>query len=126
MDMSPAERTVILTQLVPGWVSLKKLLGLPPYDLEGKSDYILKSARETLVIRDVRNTDVYVVRIADFVVGKILTWVRDGEQIEIGKKLGMITLGSQADLFFEDTPGITLKVEVGQYVYAGETILATY
>ena len=31
-----------------GWVTLKKLLGLPPYDLERKADFILRSARETL------------------------------------------------------------------------------
>lgn len=126
MDMSPTERTVILTQLIPGWVSVKKFLGMPPYNLDDKADYILKSARETLVIRDIRSTDVYVVRIADFVVGKILTWIRKGELVRTGQKLGMIALGSQTDLFFEDTPGITLKVEVGQYVYAGETVLATY
>jgi phosphatidylserine decarboxylase len=126
MDMSAAERTVLLTQLVPGWVSLKKLLGWPPYDLEGKADFILKSARETLVIRDVRGAHVYVVRIADYAVGKILTWVRLGEQVATGQRLGMIAGGSQTDIFIEDTPGLTPQARVGQYVYGGETVLATY
>ena len=126
MDMSAAERTIILTQLIPGWVSLKKVLGLPPYAIEEDSEFILKSARETLVIDDVRGAEVYVVRIADYVVGKILTWVREGEFVETGQRLGMIAAGSQTDLFFEDTPHLHVRAREGQYVYGGETVLATY
>jgi len=126
MDMSEAERTILLTQLVPGWVSLKKLLGLPPYAIEDSADFILKSARETMVFRDPRDTDVYVTRIADYAVGKILTWVEVGERVTRGQRLGMITWGSQTDIYFADSPGLTPQVEVGQFVYGGETVLATY
>ncbi len=126
MDMSAAERTIILTQLVPGLVSFKKALGITPYDIADQADFILKSARETLVLEDLRGTRVYIARIADYAVGKILTWVREGERVEIGQKLGMITWGSQTDIFFEDSPGIGIEVEVGDFVYAGESILATY
>jgi phosphatidylserine decarboxylase len=126
IGMSDAERTIILTQLMPGWVSLKKLLGWPPYEIEAEADFILKSARETLVLEDVRGSDVYIVRIADFTIGKILTWVEEGERVETGQKLGMITWGSQTDIYFEVTPGLAPQVDVGDFVYAGETILATY
>ena len=126
MHMTQAETKIILTQLVPGWVSLKKLLGLPPYDIEDEADFVLKSARETLVIEDVRGTDVYLVRIADYSVGKILTWVDEGEQLSTGQKVGMITHGSQTDVCFEETPGLSIKVHVGDFVYGGETVLATY
>lgn len=126
MDMSAAERTIILTQLLPGWVTLKKLLGLAPYDIEDSADFVLKSARETLVLRDSRDTAVYVVRIADYTVGKILTWVSKGEHVRLGQKLGMISWGSQTDVFFVDTPGTRPRVQVGAYVYAGETVVATY
>jgi phosphatidylserine decarboxylase len=126
MDMSAAERTIVLTQLLPGWVTLKKLLGLPPYEIENTADFVLKSARETLVLRDRRDTDVLVVRIADFSVGKILTWVREGEEVALGQRLGMITWGSQTDVFFADTPGTTPRARVGSYVYAGESVLATW
>jgi phosphatidylserine decarboxylase len=126
MDMSAAERTIVLTQLLPGWVTLKKLLGLPPYAIENTADFVLKSARETLVLRDRRETDVLVVRIADFTVGKILTWVREGDEVALGQKLGLITWGSQTDVFFADTPGTTPRARVGSYVYAGESVLATW
>ena len=126
MDMSAAERRILLTQLVPGVVSLKKLFGIAPYDIEDEADFVLKSARETLVLEDVRETDVYVTRIADYAVGKILTWVGEGEVVETGQRLGMITWGSQTDVFFADTPGVEIKVAVGEFVYGGETVLATY
>ncbi len=126
MDMSAAESRIILTALVPGWVSLKKLFGVPPFDIEEEADFVLKSARETLVLRDERETDVYVVRIADYSVGKILTWVVEGEQVETGQKLGMITWGSQTDVFFADSPELQIEVSPGRFVYGGETVLATW
>jgi phosphatidylserine decarboxylase len=126
VDMTAAETTIIMTQLVPGWVSVKKLLGLPPYAIEDDADFVLKSARETMVIRDVRGARVYVTRIADYSVGKILTWVREGERVATGQKLGMITWGSQTDIFIEDTPDARIRTTPGRFVYGGETVLATY
>lgn len=126
LEMSEVERTVILSQLVPGWTSLRKLLGVPPYDIENEADFILGSARETLRIRDDRGTDVYVVRIADYTVGKILTWVAPGESLARGQRIGMITWGSQTDVFFADTGSTRPRAAVGDYVYGGETVLATH
>jgi phosphatidylserine decarboxylase len=126
LDMSRAEIRILLGQLLPGWVSLKKMLGLPPYDIENEAEFVLRSARETLRLRDLRDTDVYVVRIADYWVGKILTWVGEGQRVATGDRLGMITWGSQTDVFFEVGEGVELRAEVGDYVYAGETVLATY
>ena len=126
LEMSAAERTIILTQLVPGWVALKRWLGLAPYAIEDDADFVLKSARETLEILDERETRVYVTRIADYTVGKILTWVTPGERVERGERIGMITWGSQTDVFFAASPGSSVRVAPGAYVYAGETVLATY
>ncbi|MFC1681235.1 phosphatidylserine decarboxylase [Pseudomonadota bacterium] len=126
MDMTEAETRIILSQLVPGWVTVKKLLGLNPFGIEDHADYILKSARETLRFRDSRGRDLYIVRIADYYVGKILTWIRVGEAVERGQKLGMISWGSQTDMLFENSPGMSIAVEVGDYVYGGETVLARY
>ena len=112
--------------MIPGLVTLKKLLGMPPHDISDAADFILHSARETLEIEDERGARMYVVRIADYFVGKILTWVEDGQVVSTGERLGMITWGSQTDLFFEDGAGVRIQVRVGQFVYGGESILATY
>ncbi len=126
LDMTRAETRIILGQLIPGWVSLKKFLGLAPYAIEDDADYILKSARETLAIRDARGGYIYVTRIADYYVGRILTWVREGQRLATGEKLGMITWGSQTDVLIEASPTLKITVDVGDYVYAGESTLATY
>jgi phosphatidylserine decarboxylase len=126
MDMTRAETRIILTQLIPGWVTLKKLIGLPPYAIENDADFILKSARETLAIHDVRDRYIYVTRIADYYVGKILTWVKENQQVKTGQKLGLITWGSQTDILVESSPGIVIKVKPGDQVYGGEGIIATY
>ena len=127
MSMMEMDKSVILTAMIPGLVTVKKLIGLNPFDIEKNGDYILKSARETSVISDNRGSSVYVIRIADYWVGKILTWVEEGQAVEKGAKMGTITWGSQVDICFENTPGLKLHdVKVGDYVYAGETVLASY
>ena len=64
--------------------------------------------------------------IADYYVGKILTWVDEGQKVARGQKLGMITWGSQTDVLFEETPGMKVLVRPGEYAYGGETVIATY
>jgi phosphatidylserine decarboxylase len=126
LNMTSAERKIILTQLVPGLVTLRKALKYPPHAIEQETDYISKSARETLVLENDHGTRIYVIRIADYYVGKILTWVQEGARVARGQRLGMITWGSQTDLLFEATPETVVTVKVGDYVYAGETIVARY
>jgi phosphatidylserine decarboxylase len=126
MDMTPAEVKIILTELVPGLVTVRKILGLSPYATDDDHEFVLKSARETLVVEDERGVNLYIVRIADYYVGKTLTWVRPGEDVVRGQKMGMITWGSQTDLFIEESGELQVEVDVGDYVYGGETVLATY
>ena len=93
MDMTETEREVIMASLIPGVISLRKLFGLSPFHLRNKSEYILKSARETMVIEEGRGTTLFVVRIADYYVGKILTWVKKGACVTRGEKNGDDRLG---------------------------------
>jgi phosphatidylserine decarboxylase len=126
LEMTAAETTIILTQLVPGLVTLRKLVGLPPYAIEDEADFVLKSARETLAVRDAEGARFFVVRIADYYVGRILTWVAEGARVARGEKIGMITWGSQTDLLLEERPGLRVEVEPGDRVYAGESVVARY
>lgn len=127
ISMSEQEKAVILTSLIPGLITLKKLLGIEPFAIAKHGDYILKSARETSVFKDNRGNTLYVIRIADYWVGRILTWIREGQKVEKGQKIGMITWGSQVDICFASPPGLKLHdINVGDYVYAGETVLASY
>jgi len=123
MDMTEAERRIILRQLLPGQVTLRKVLGLDPFDLEDTARFVTDSARETLVFQS-DSRRLFVVRIADYYVGRILTWVAPGDTVDRGQRLGMITWGSQTDLLIEGD--VTVEVSVGDRVYGGESIVATY
>jgi phosphatidylserine decarboxylase len=53
---------------------------------------------------------------------RIETWVREGEQIERGQRIGRILLGSTVVL--ELPPAVSLLVRTGDRVWAGETAVA--
>ncbi len=126
LNMTEAETKIIAAQLVPGIVTARKLLNLSPYKIEKESDYILKSARETLEMEDERGSRIFITRIADYFVGKILTWVNEGQAVTRGERLGMITWGSQTDIFIEADDSLKIKAQAGEYVYGGESVLAEY
>jgi len=80
--------------------------------------------RNTIFLKN-GDLSIAVVEIADKFVNKINCFVKKGDQLEIGNKLSFIERGSQADVvvFRED---IEIKVQFGDQVYGGETILAEY
>ncbi len=66
-----------------------------------------------------------VVEIADKFVNKINCFVKEGDQLKIGEKLSFIERGSQVDLVILDED-IEFKVNFGDQVYGGETVLGEY
>jgi len=68
---------------------------------------------------------VLVVQVAGLLARRIVGWVREGDVVAAGQKLGMITFGSRTDLVFPvdaATPG----VQVGQRVVGGQTAVARW
>ncbi len=126
LNMTSMEIKIVLGALVPGWITLRKLLGLSPYDITEDGDYILHSSREVLSFKDVRGKHHYLIRIADYWVGRILTWVQHPASVVTGQRLGMIAWGSQTDLLIEDSPGLAITVTEGDLVFAGESVVASY
>lgn len=126
LNMTKAEQAIILAEMLPGLTTLRKFFGLSPYNIASSTEYVYNSARETLVFEHKAGFHSYVVRIADYFVGKILTWKQVNETVTRGEKLGLITWGSQTDIFLEETASLRMMISPGDYVYAGETVLATY
>ncbi len=69
--------------------------------------------------------DYAVIEIADKFVNKITCYVKDGQDLKTGDKVGFIDRGSQVDLIIYKT-GIDIKVKEGQQVYGGKTVIASY
>src|SRR5690348_15670803 len=61
-------------------------------------------------------------QIAGLVARRILSFVREGDMVEAGQRVGLIRFGSRVDVFLP--AGTSPKVLLGQRTIAGETILA--
>jgi phosphatidylserine decarboxylase len=65
----------------------------------------------------------YVVQIGAMTVNGIDSYVMPGESVERGKTFGMIRIGSQVDLIVPWRPDLETRVQPGDRVVAGETIV---
>ena len=63
-----------------------------------------------------------VVQIAGLVARRILSWVKEGQEIAAGERFGMIRFGSRVDVYLP--LGTTPLVAEGQTSLAGETVIA--
>jgi phosphatidylserine decarboxylase len=63
-----------------------------------------------------------VVQIAGLLARRIVPFVREGENLTAGQRIGMIRFGSRVDVYLP--PGVKPLAGVGQSAIAGETIIA--
>ena len=61
------------------------------------------------------------VQIAGLIARRIICWLETGDQIQKGRRFGLIRFGSRVDLYLPIETELTIKM--GQKVKAGETIL---
>ena len=85
---------------------------------------------EQLAIRIEENSPPYrrmVVRqIAGAIARRIVCWIKPGDELSCGERFGMIKLGSRTELVLPQQKGLDIKVQVGDKVNAGSTIVAKY
>lgn len=63
-------------------------------------------------------------QIAGTIARRIVCRIKEGDQVKIGERFGMIKFGSRAELFLPEK--VKISVMVNQKVKAGETVIATY
>lgn len=74
-----------------------------------------------LVIETPRGLKLVVVQVAGLIARRIVCYATKGDQLERGKRYGLIRFGSRLDVYLpKDTK---ISVEMGQKTVAGETIL---
>ena len=62
------------------------------------------------------------VQIAGLVARRILCWSKEGQEIGIGERFGLIRFGSRLDIYLPE--GAKPMVSIGQTMVAGETVIA--
>lgn len=66
--------------------------------------------------------DFVVKQIAGILARRVVSWVKPGDRVERGQKIGLIKFGSQVDLVLPKTAEI--RVKTGETVVSGETVYA--
>lgn len=82
----------------------------------------LENERCAVLVRDKSNRPVVFSQIAGLVARRIVNHLREGQEIAVGERYGLIRFGSRAEIFLP--PGSTVSTKVGDKVVCGETILA--
>jgi phosphatidylserine decarboxylase len=67
-----------------------------------------------------------VVQIASRLVRQIVSYLREGDSVAIGQRLGMIRFGSQVDVIIPRIKNLAIVVQLGDTVKAGLTVLARH
>ncbi len=75
-----------------------------------------------LIRLSTQNMDFTVVQIAGLIARRIVCWVKEGEEVHVGQRIGIIKFGSRVDLYLPE--GYEIKVLKGQKVVAGQSIVA--
>ena len=86
---------------------------------------LLTNERVTTVIDHI-NFKIGIVQIASRLVRRIVSYLNEGECVNMGQRIGMIKFGSQVDLVIPQLDGIKIRVEPGDVVRAGSTIICEY
>ena len=84
---------------------------------------VFENERATTVIER-GDIEVAVVQIASRLVRQIVSFVKEGEDVALGQRIGVIRLGSQVDVVLPARPDVLINVQPGQRVRAGESVLA--
>ena len=81
-----------------------------------------ENERNAFVIRLADGRAVVAVQIAGLVARRIVPFVREGDRLTAGARIGLIRFGSRLDVYLPD--GERFDVHPGQLMTAGETVLA--
>ena len=80
--------------------------------------------QNAVALTDAQGRRVVFVQIAGILARRIICHLQGGERVTQGDRYGVIMLGSRVDVYCP--PEVQVKVQVGQVVRAGETIIAEY
>lgn len=111
INRSPVTGRVLKMAYVPG-----KFVNA---DLDKASE---DNERQHFLIETEDGVRLGVTQIAGLVARRILSFVREGDAIGIGERIGMIRFGSRVDLYLP--AGTDPRILLGQRAIAGETVIA--
>ncbi|MFC2093950.1 phosphatidylserine decarboxylase family protein [Bacteroidota bacterium] len=126
----PLKKVSIFLSAFNVHVNFIPISGIVKYFKYVKGDYVLAfnkkaselNERTEIGIENENSKKLIFKQIAGFVARRIICPLKEGDDVNAGKKFGMIKFGSRVDILFK--PDAVLNVKKGQKVVGGETIIA--
>jgi phosphatidylserine decarboxylase len=81
-----------------------------------------ENERNSVVVKTASGTEIIFVQIAGLVARRIISDIKEGQEVKMGNRYGIIRFGSRADIFLPEN--MAIKALVGQTMIGGETIVA--
>jgi len=78
--------------------------------------------RQHFLVESADGTRIGFTQIAGLVARRILSFVREGDAVDVGQRIGLIRFGSRVDVYLP--AGTSPRVLLGQRAIAGETVIA--
>lgn len=79
-----------------------------------------------LIILENEKIRLGIILIASRLVRKIVTFIRQDQEVQIGDRISMIRFGSQVDIILPELPNLCVKATLGEKVKAGISVLARF
>ena len=104
--------------------NIKEIIYVPGKFINASFDKASEhNERNILVLENNKNEEIIVVQIAGLIARRILSFVNLFDSLKIGERFGLIRFGSRVDVYLPSK--YDSKVELGQKVTAGESIIAS-
>jgi phosphatidylserine decarboxylase len=81
-----------------------------------------ENERNSVVVKTADGVEIIFVQVAGLVARRIISDLKEGQEVRIGDRYGIIRFGSRADIYLPED--IAIKSLVGQTMIGGETIIA--
>jgi phosphatidylserine decarboxylase len=89
-----------------------------------RADAAARNEQQAVVLRSEDDRPVMVVQIAGLLARRIVPWVKTGQELSRGERLGMICFGSRVDLYLPRES--VLQVQVGDRLKAGSSVIGRW
>jgi phosphatidylserine decarboxylase len=81
-----------------------------------------ENERNSVVVKTDKGDEIIFVQVAGLVARRIVSDIKEGQEVKAGDRYGIIRFGSRADLYFPEN--VEIKSMIGQTMIGGETIIA--
>lgn len=83
-----------------------------------------ENERNSVVVKTAKGDEIIFVQVAGLVARRIVSEIKEGQEVKAGEKYGIIRFGSRADIYLPEN--VEIKTLVGQTMIGGETIIAQF